>query len=69
MNQHNFPKEAYPLTIRALRHDNREEVWKRVIDLPNEGPVVVQIPPLRKHFGVSVIIRVERSDGQPAEEA
>jgi hypothetical protein len=69
MKQINFPKAAYPITIRALRSDNRQEVWMQVLDLPNDGPIMVAIPPLRKEFGVRVIIRVERSDGKPAEEA
>jgi hypothetical protein len=67
--QFNLPKSAYPITIRMLRSDNRFVVWKKVIDLPNEGPIPLYIPPMAKQTGVPIIIQVEYANGETTETA
>jgi hypothetical protein len=57
--QYNLPATAYPLTIIALRSDNRAEVWRHHL----MSPGAVYIPPLAKQHGVKVIIRIEYADG------
>lgn len=67
MNRYNLPKEDYPVTIRMLRNDNREVVWEKVIDLPNEGPVPIAIPGMAKEVGCPIIIQMEFGTGRCTE--
>jgi hypothetical protein len=67
VKQYNLPREDYPLTIRMLREDNREVVWEKIIDLPNEGPVPIAIPPMRKLIGIPVIVQVVTANGELTE--
>jgi hypothetical protein len=67
LNRYNLPKEDYPITIRALRSSNREPVWTKVIDLPNEGPIPIVIPPLAKLAGERVIIQLVTAKGEVTE--
>lgn len=58
---YDFPVDAFPITIRAMRTDNNEKVWEEVIEAP---PVVLQVPPLAKQLGVEVRVEVQyHSDG------
>lgn len=58
-----LPIEKYPLTVMALRSDNREEVWRHTMMSPGG----MTVPPLKKQHGVSVIIRIEFGDGTSSE--
>jgi hypothetical protein len=63
MNRYNLPREDYPITIRMLREDNREVVWEKVVELPNDGPVPIAIPGMAKELGVPIIIQFETATG------
>lgn len=55
-----LPKKAFPLTIRAFRDDNGEEVWREEVS----GPCAIEVPALREQLGVTCSIRVETANGE-----
>lgn len=55
-----LPKEAFPVTLRAFREDNNEEVWSETL----EQPGVLVVPPIAKQVGCRVWIKTEFGNGE-----
>jgi hypothetical protein len=57
-----LPAESFPITLRAFRESDGEEVWTAVV----EEPAALYVPPLALQHG-KVRIRVEYGDGSVAD--
>lgn len=63
-----LPREAYPITIEAMRFITGAVVWRRVVEAPLQGEkAAVSIPPLRKQLGHPVGMRWKFANGETHE--